>query len=262
MQNLIWIHNLSASHSTIKGQKSELTEEMDHPHCLPLQVESTCFGDWSHPGNQRVCVNPIIGELSRSLAGYQPVGFWIWWLYWMRILKALSFFVPVMCRIPTAYNLSWVISYCAQHWSFSDRWSYRWIPLKHPCLNNVSRAWKVWWQMRSHGHLSSHAGTSMVLKHPRHNYSTIGRLHMKTTFLKRLYLGGGWLKGTLNWQSVFNEGTTLCSVFLGIFLSSMNLVFTPLIHISLATFHLKTHTNSAKRWLPPRGSPWTQVSRA
>lgn len=73
-----------------------------------------------------------------------------------------------------------------------------------------------------------------VLKHPRHNYSTIGRLYMKTTFLKRLYLGGAWLKGTLNWQSVFNEGTDLCSVFLGIFLCSMNLAFTPLIHISLA----------------------------
>jgi hypothetical protein len=64
MQNLIRIHNLSASHSAIKGHKSELTEEMDHPQCLPLQVESTCFGDWSHPGNQRACVNPIIVELS------------------------------------------------------------------------------------------------------------------------------------------------------------------------------------------------------
>jgi hypothetical protein len=57
---------------------------------------------------------------------------------------------------------------------------------------------------------------------------------MKTTFLKGLYLGGAWLKGTLNWQSIFNEGTALCSVFLGFFLCSMNLVFTPLIHVSLA----------------------------
>jgi hypothetical protein len=93
MQNLIWIHNLSASHSTIKGQKSELTEEMDHPHCLPLQVESTCFGDWFHPGNQRVCVNPIIRKLSRSLAGYQLVGFesdgYTEWEFWK--LRAFLF---------------------------------------------------------------------------------------------------------------------------------------------------------------------------
>lgn len=108
------------------------------PTMSTVTSESTCFGDWSHPGNQRVCVNLIIVELSRSLAE-----FWIWWLYWMRILKALSIFVPVMCRIPTAYNLSWVISYCAQHWSFQTDGLYRWIPLKHPCLNNVSRAWKV-----------------------------------------------------------------------------------------------------------------------